>query len=102
MLLGSVHALRKCSFWSRSVGTYRGELRAGYWLGTAIVLGAIVTIVHFLPTAHQESPAVIYGSWDGLEAVGVAAVANTFAIVVVLLLMAANAIRIELGTRRVA
>ena len=36
------------------IGTYRRKLWAGYWLGAAIVLGAIVTIVH-LPTADQEA-----------------------------------------------
>jgi hypothetical protein len=81
-------------------GTYRDKLRAGYWLSTAIVLGTIVTIVHFLPTARQESPAVIYSSWGGLEAVGVAAVVNTFAVAAVLLLMALNAIRVGLRTKR--
>jgi hypothetical protein len=44
------------------IGTYRLKLWAGYWLGAALVLVAIVTIVHFLPTARQESPTVIYGS----------------------------------------
>lgn len=81
-------------------GTYRRKFRAGYWLCAAIVLGTIVTIVHFLPTAHQESPGVIYGSWQGLAAVGAAAVGITFAIVVALVLMAANAVRIGRRTRR--
>ena len=80
-------------------GTYRGKLWAGYCLGAAVVLGAIVTIVHFLPTANQESPVVIYGSWTGLPAVGIAAVANTFAIVIALLVMAANAILIGRRTK---
>jgi hypothetical protein len=82
------------------IGTYRRKLGAGYWLGAALVLGAIVTIVHFLPTARQESPAVIYGSWAGLPAIGPAAVAITFAIVAALLLMAANAIRVGRATGR--
>lgn len=80
-------------------GTYRAKFWAGYWLGAAIVLGAIVTIVHFLPTANQESPAVIYGSWTGLPAVGVAAVAITFAIVFALLAMAANAVWVARRTK---
>jgi hypothetical protein len=81
-------------------GTYRGRLRAGHWLGTAVALGALVRFVHFVPTAHQESPTVIYRSWIGLGAVGIAAVVNTFAIVAVLLLMAANAIRVAARTGR--
>ena len=82
------------------IGTYRRKLWAGYWLGAALVLGAIVTVVHFLPTAHQESPTVIYGSWAGLPAMGAVAVAITFAIVAALLLMAANAIRVIRATGR--
>ena len=82
------------------LGTYRSKLWAGYWLAAAIVLGAIVTVVHFLPTAHQESPSVIYKSWQGLDLLGALAVANTFAIVVALLLMAVNAIRVGRRTGR--
>ncbi len=81
-------------------GTYSGRLRAGYWLGAAIVLGALVTYVHFVPTARQETPAIIYGSWVGLGALGVAAVAVTFAIVAVLLVLAVTAIRIGRRTGR--
>jgi hypothetical protein len=80
-------------------GTYRGKLWAGYWLGAAIALGAIVTFVHFVPTADQESPAIIYDSWTGLPAVGIAAVAITFAIVIALLATAANAVLIGRRTR---
>lgn len=81
-------------------GTHRGKLWAGYWLGAAIVLGAIVTTVHFLPTAHQESPTIIYDSWSGLSLVGGAAVAVTFAIVAALVLMAVNAIRVGRATKQ--
>lgn len=80
-------------------GTYRGKLWAGYWLGAAIVLGAIVTFVHFVPTANQESPAIIFDSWTGLPAVGIAAVAITFAIVIALLATAANAVLIGRRTK---
>jgi hypothetical protein len=76
------------------LGTHRGWLWAGYWLGAATLLGGIVIVVHFLPTEHQESPHVIYGSWDGQPIIGVLAVANTFAIVAVLTLMMLNAIRV--------
>ena len=75
-------------------GTHRGRLWAGFWLGAALVLGTIVTIVHLLPTEHQESPSVIYGSWEGLEVLGIVSVGITFAIVAVLPLMCANAIRV--------
>ena len=81
-------------------GTYAGRLRAGYWLGAAIVLGALVTYVHFVPTAQQETPAIIFGSWMGLSAVGVAAVVVTFAIVGLLLVLAVTAIRIGRRTGR--
>lgn len=81
-------------------GTYRGRLWAGYWVAAAVVLGAVVTVVHFLPTAQQESPAVIYRSWAGLSAMGVVAVGITFAIVLALVLMAVNAVRVGRSSRR--
>jgi hypothetical protein len=81
-------------------GTYAGRLRAGYWLGAAVVLGALVTYVHFVPTAQQETPGIIFRSWMGLPAVGVAAVAVTFAIVVMLLILMLTAIRIGRRTGR--
>ena len=81
-------------------GTYSGRFRAGYWLGASIVLGALVSYVHFVPTAHQESPAIIFRSWTGLGAVGAAAVAVTFVIVVMLVLLAVSAVRIGRRTGR--
>ena len=81
-------------------GTYAGRLRAGYWLGAAIVLGALVTLVHFVPTRQQETPSIIFRSWVGLPTVGVVAVAVTFAIVVMLLILAVTAVRIGRRTGR--
>ena len=81
-------------------GTHRGKLWAGFWLAAALVLGSIVTIVHLLPTEQQESPSVIYGSWQGLEALGILSVGITFAIVAVLLLMGLNAVRVARRSRR--
>ena len=40
--------------------TLKGPLWAGYWLGAALVLGALVTQVHFLAGPNSESPRVIY------------------------------------------
>ena len=81
-------------------GTHRGRLWAGFWLGAALVLGTIVTVVHLLPTENQESPSVIYGSWEGLEVLGIVSVGITFGIVVVLPLIGANAIRVGRRTGR--
>jgi hypothetical protein len=75
--------------------TARGKTWAGYWLGASMVLGAVVTVVHFVPTANQESPAVIYGSWPDQPVIGALAVANTFAIVAALVLMGVNAVRVR-------
>jgi hypothetical protein len=75
--------------------TIRGRAWAGYWLGASIVLGAIVTVVHFLPTPKQESPAVIYNSWPGQPVKGAVAVGITFAIVGALILMGVNAVRVR-------
>jgi hypothetical protein len=76
------------------VGTYRGRLWAGYWLGAALALGALVTFVHFVPTANQESPRIIFDSWVGLSAMGIVAVMITFGVVAALVTMAINAIRV--------
>jgi hypothetical protein len=75
--------------------TIRGRAWAGYWLGASMVLGAIVTVVHFLPTPTQESPAIIYHSWPGRPVMGAVAVAVTFAIVAALILMGLNAVRVH-------
>ena len=64
---------------------------AGYWPGTAILLGAIVTQVHFGPGPNTESPSVIIETY-GSRAVGITAVVITFAIAATLIVMAAQAI----------
>ncbi len=74
--------------------TVRGTAWAGYWLGASVVLGIIVTVVHFVPTANQESPTVIYNSWPGQPVIGALAVVITFAIVGALVLMGVNALRV--------
>jgi hypothetical protein len=71
--------------------TLREQVWAGYWLGTAILLGAIVTQVHFGPGPNTESPSVIINTY-GNSAVGITAVIITFAIAATLIVMAAHAI----------
>jgi hypothetical protein len=71
--------------------TLRARVWAGYWLGTAILLGAIVTQVHFGPGPNTESPSVIIDTY-GSRAVGITAVIITFAIAATLVVMAVQAV----------
>jgi hypothetical protein len=71
--------------------TLRRQVWAGYWLVTAILLGAIVTQVHFGPGANTESPSVVIDTYGNL-AVGITAVTIVFAIAGTLVVMAAQAI----------
>jgi hypothetical protein len=71
--------------------TRRGQLWAGYWLGAAIVLGAIVTQVHFVPGPNTEYPSVIVDTY-GSPAAGIPAVIIVLAIVAALVFMAGQAI----------
>ena len=78
--------------------TQRDRLWAGYWLLTAVVLGGIVTFVHFLGS-RAETPAVILASYDNPTA-GVPAVFITFAILLSLIVMALTAIDVGRRSRR--
>jgi hypothetical protein len=71
--------------------TLRQRVWAGYWLITAILLGGIVTQVHFGPGPNTESPGVIIDSY-GNRAVGITAVIITFAIAATLIMMAGQAV----------
>jgi hypothetical protein len=75
--------------------TLREQVWAGYWLVTAILLGAIVTQVHFGPGPNTESPSVIINTY-GTQAIGIPAVIITFAIAATLIGMAAQAIWVRL------
>ena len=79
--------------------THRGQVWAGYWLAAAILLGAIVTQVHFGPGPNTESPGVIIDSY-GNRAVGITAVIITFAIAATLIVMAAQAIWVRRASGR--
>jgi hypothetical protein len=72
--------------------TRRRKVWAGYWLAAAVVLGGVVTMVHFVPGPSMETPTVIYRSYGDNSAAGVVAVAVTFAIVMALIIMAAHAV----------
>jgi hypothetical protein len=78
--------------------TRRGRLWAGYWLGTALVLGGIVTFVHFVG-ARAETPAVMLASYDN-PAAGIPAVFLTFVILLSLIVMAVTAIDAARQSRR--
>jgi hypothetical protein len=60
-------------------------------LGAAIVLGAIVTQVHFIPGPNTEYPSVIVDTY-GSPAAGIPAVIIVLAIVAALVFMAGQAI----------
>ncbi len=79
--------------------TFRKQAWAGYWLVTAILLGAVVTQVHFGPGPNTESPSVIIDTY-GSRVVGITAVIITFAIVATLIAMAAQAIWVRRVTGR--
>jgi hypothetical protein len=74
--------------------TLLGRLWAGYWLGVAIVVGALVIQVHFLGGARSEYPSVIYGTY-GQAGPGVAALADLAATIAALSIMALNAVLVR-------
>jgi hypothetical protein len=79
--------------------TFGGRVWAGYWLVTAILLGAVVTRVHFVPGPNTESPSVIIDTY-GSRVVGITAAIITFAIAATLVVMAAQAIWVRRVTGR--
>ena len=81
-----VYGVLAVGIWS----TVRRRVGAGYWLVTAVLLGALVVWVHFVG-ARAETPAVIYRSW-GSPVAGVLAVTNTFAVVTAVFAMGVNAV----------
>lgn len=44
--------------------TLRGKLWAGYWLASSLLLGAVVTLVHFVG-GEAETPSVIFQTYGG-------------------------------------
>ncbi len=78
--------------------TLRGRLWARFWLGLAIVVGAVVVGVHFLPGGRTETLGVIYRTYDraGWSPVfGALAVADVVVIVGGLVGLGALAVRMR-------
>ena len=76
--------------------TLRRRLWARYWIGAAIVLAAIIVVVHFVPGQQTETPAVIYATYSessGGVVAGVLALIDVFAILAGLLALLIVAIR---------
>jgi hypothetical protein len=72
--------------------TLRGKAWAGYWLITGLVTLALVTWVHFGPSPDAESLPEIYGPYDN-AVLGLAAVANLFALIASLVALLVAALR---------
>ncbi|SNR53300.1 hypothetical protein [Blastococcus mobilis] len=70
--------------------TSRDRVGARYWLTAAVLLAALVIVVHFVGP-RAETPTVIYRSWDD-PVLGVLAVLDTVAIIAAVLAMGLNAV----------
>lgn len=76
--------------------TLRRRLWAKYWIGAAIVLAAIIVVVHFVPGPETETPAIIFATYkegSGSVLAGVLALVDVFAIIASLFALLAVAMR---------
>ena len=73
--------------------TLRGRLWAGYWLGTAIIIGAIVVFLHFVGS-DAETPKMIIDTYDNLAA-GIPALVVLLGVVAILAVMAGLAVYVR-------
>jgi hypothetical protein len=78
--------------------TLRGRLWAAYWLGTAIIIGAIVVFVHFVGS-DAETPRMILDTYDNLAA-AIPALIVLFGVVAILVVMAGQAIYVRRASGR--
>ena len=81
------------------VATLRRRAWAAYWLGSSIVLGAVVALVHFVPGAQTETPRVIWRTYGGGVA-GTLAVIDLAVLVGGLLFVAAESVYVRRATGR--
>ena len=73
--------------------TLMRRVGANYWIATAIVLGAIVVFVHFVPVSEEtEYPSVIYSTYEGGVG-GVLALVDVFALVTAITVLGVVAVR---------
>ncbi len=79
--------------------TWRGRLMAGYWLFTALVLFAVVTLAHFVGAEREAPIRDIYGVYDN-PVWGFLALADLWAIFVSLAVLTSVAIRARRVTER--
>ena len=71
--------------------TLQGRVWAGYWLATALVLGALVLYTHFLSGPEAELPSVIYATYGDPVAGGLALLV-LLGVLVVLCVLAIQAV----------
>ncbi len=79
--------------------TLRGRLWAGYWLATSLVLGALVSFIHFFEGDKAETPSVIMQTYDN-PAVSIPALIVLFSLLAALIIMAFQAIWVRRASGR--
>ena len=81
------------------VATIRRRPVANYWLGTGVLLGSILLMVHFLPgNPRTEWPWVIYETY-GSALPGALALVVLFVLIAGLILQVAQAVRLRRASR---
>ena len=79
--------------------TWRGRLVAGYWLFTAAVLFAVVTLAHFVGAEREAPIRDIYAFYDN-PVWGILALADLWAVFISLALLVGVAVQARRVTRR--
>jgi hypothetical protein len=79
--------------------TWRGRLVAGYWLFTAAVLFAVVTLAHFVGAEREAPIRDIYAFYDN-PVWGFLALADLWAVFISLALLVGVAVQARRVTRR--
>jgi hypothetical protein len=69
--------------------TYKKRAWAGYWLVSSLVLGALVTFIHFFPGSRTEFPSIIYYTYIDAHYSSVASILALFDLFGILVLIVA-------------